>query len=294
MNTIFIDVYDFKLSDERNLNIIENLKNKFLKISITRDFINDEFNKNILIKIDKSFLNRVLEKKSRIYEKILHLFLKKEFSKIEKINIVCSKEIDKNKEYKDYIINLFSTTLINLDICDISIQNNILKHDTIYIDNMLEKSNIANSKANVLIVINNINDIKEEKIIEYIKKYKYVDILRLDGISKTSYKNLLKKIDMINDEYGTTIEIIQRRNVCEYDVYAIYSNINLEDFKNHYILSSNARILNTKNEEEDTLSLSYRIYNKNKYDLEALFNRINYDMNRFSKIKLGNLYKLEK
>lgn len=294
MNTIFIDVYDFKLSDERNLNIIENLKNKFLKISITRDFINDEFNKNILIKIDKSFLNRVLEKKSRIYEKILHLFLKKEFSKIEKINIVCSKEIDKNKEYKDYIINLFSTALINLDICDISIQNNILKHDTIYIDNMLEKSNIANSKANVLIVINNINDIKEEKIIEYIKKYKYVDILRLDGISKTSYKNLLKKIDMINDEYGTTIEIIQRRNVCEYDVYAIYSNINLEDFKNHYILSSNARILNTKNEEEDTLSLSYRIYNKNKYDLEALFNRINYDMNRFSKIKLGNLYKLEK
>lgn len=294
MNTIFIDVYDFKLSDERNLNIIENLKNKFLKISITRDFINDEFNKNILIKIDKSFLNKVLEKKSRIYEKILHLFLKKEFSKIEKINIVCSKEIDKNKEYKDYIINLFSTALINLDICDISIQNNILKHDTIYIDNMLEKSNIANSKANVLIVINNINDIKEEKIIEYIKKYKYVDILRLDGISKTSYKNLLKKIDMINDEYGTTIEIIQRRNVCEYDVYAIYSNINLEDFKNHYILSSNARILNTKNEEEDTLSLSYRVYNKNKYDLEALFNRINYDMNRFSKIKLGNLYKLEK
>lgn len=294
MNTIFIDVYDFKYIKEKKLGIIERFKNKFVKISITRDFINDEFNKNILLRIDKDFLNGILENKNKMYEKILSIFLRREFYGIEKLNIVCSREIDKNKEYKDYIINLFNKALIKLDICDIKIQNDILKHDTIYIDNMLEKSNIVQSKANILIVINNIEDLEEQKIIEYIKKYKYVDILRLDGISKISYRGLLKRLDIINDEYGTTIEIIQRRNICEYDVYIIYSNIDLEEFKNHYILNSRAKILNIKNEEEDTLNLAYRIYNKNKYNLEALFNRINYDINRFSKIKLGNLYKIEK
>lgn len=291
MNTIFIDICDFRLKNEKKLSIIDIIKSKFFKVAITKDFIADDINKNVLLKIDINFLNKVLENKNKVYEKILKVFLKKEFSKIGRLNIVCSKEIDRNKKYKNYIINLFYTTFINLEICDIKIQNDILKHDTIYIDNMLKNSNIDKSRANILIVINNIEDIKEEKIIEYIKKYKYVDILRLDGISKSSFKILLKRLDVINDEYGTTIEIIQRRNICEYDVYTIYSNINLEEFKNHYILNSNARILNTKNEEEDTLNLSYRMYNKNKYNLEVLFNRINYDMSRFSKIKLGNLYK---
>lgn len=291
MNTIFIDVNDLKDKGNEKNKIFNTLKQKLFKVSITRDFTNDKFNKNIFLQIDKDFLDSTLKKKRKISEFFIKLFLKNEYKKDTDLFVVMSKEIDKNKEYKKYILNLINVFLGNtLKVNEIKTQNNMLKHDTVYIDTLLDKKDVKLNKANILIVVNNIKDFKEEKIIEYIKKYKYVDILRLNGISKREHKILLEKINNINDEYGTTIEIIQRRNISEYDVYVFYSNIELEQFKDHYILNRELNILDTKNEEQDTLSLSYRTYKKNKYELEALFNRINCDMNRFSKNKLGNLF----
>ena len=291
MNTIFIDVNDLKDKGNEKNKIFNTLKQKLFKVSITRDFTNDKFNKNIFLQIDKDFLDSTLKKKRKISDFFIKLFLKNEYKKDTDLFVVMSKEIDKNKEYKKYILNLINVFLGNtLKVNEIKTQNNMLKHDTVYIDTLLDKKDVKLNKANILVVVNNIKDFKEEKIIEYIKKYKYVDILRLNGISKREHKILLEKINNINDEYGTTIEIIQRRNISEYDVYVFYSNIELEQFKDHYILNRELNILDTKNEEQDTLSLSYRTYKKNKYELEALFNRINCDMNRFSKNKLGNLF----
>lgn len=291
MNTIFIDVNDLKDKGNEKNKIFNTLKQKLFKVSITRDFTNDKFNKNIFLQIDKDFLDSTLKKKRKISEFFIKLFLKNEYKKDTDLFVVMSKEIDKNKEYKKYILNLINVFLGNtLKVNEIKTQNNMLKHDTVYIDTLLDKKDVKLNKANILVVVNNIKDFKEEKIIEYIKKYKYVDTLRLNGISKREHKILLEKINNINDEYGTTIEIIQRRNISEYDVYVFYSNIELEQFKDHYILNRELNILDTKNEEQDTLSLSYRTYKKNKYELEALFNRINCDMNRFSKNKLGNLF----
>lgn len=291
MNTIFIDVNDLKDKGNEKNKIFNTLKQKLFKVSITRDFTNDKFNKNIFLQIDKDFLDSTLKKKRKISDFFIKLFLKNEYKKDTDLFVVMSKEIDKNKEYKKYILNLINVFLGNtLKVNEIKTQNNMLKHDTVYIDTLLDKKDVKLNKANILVVVNNIKDFKEEKIIEYIKKYKYVDTLRLNGISKREHKILLEKINNINDEYGTTIEIIQRRNISEYDVYVFYSNIELEQFKDHYILNRELNILDTKNEEQDTLSLSYRTYKKNKYELEALFNRINCDMNRFSKNKLGNLF----
>lgn len=292
MNTIFIDVNDLKNKGDEKNKLFNTLKYKLFKVSITRDFTNDKFDKNILFQMDKNFLESILKKERKVSRFIIKLFLKKEYKKDNELFVVLSKEIDKNKEYRKYIITLIKDALKNntLKINEIKTQNYMLKHDTIYIDTILNKKNIKINKASVLITINNIKDFKVEKVIEYIKKYKYVDVLRLNGISKREHKVLLEKINDINDEYGTTIEIIQRRNISEYDVYVFYSNIEMEQFKDHYILNKDLNILDTKNEEQDTLSLPYRTYKKNKYELEALFNRINCDMERFSKNKLGNLF----
>lgn len=288
MNTIFVDVYDFK--NNRNNNFISNVKEKFMKVSIVRDFTNDKFSKNLSFRIDREFLDSCIKSKHKLSENLIKIFLRKEYRKDEELSVVFSKIIDENKEYKKYIKDMFINALgNNLSLYEVTIQNDMLKHDIIYIDNILDKSGIKTNKANILIAINDIEDFKQDKIIEYIKKYKYVDILRLDGISKTQYLKLLEKLNTINDEYGTTIEVIQRRNIAEYDVYTFYSNIDMNYFKEHYILNRNAKIIDTKNEEQDTLNLAYRMYNKNKYDFEALFNRIDCKVDRFSKNKLGKL-----
>ncbi|MDO4282403.1 MAG: hypothetical protein Q4D02_02100 [Clostridia bacterium] len=291
MNTIFIDVNDLENKIKKDAHIFMKLKNKFIKISMIRDFTNDKFNKNIFLQIDQNFLDSVLKNKHKLNEKVIQILLKKEYKKDKKLFVVFSKKIDKNKEYKKYLQKLIDDTLkAYLKITYITTTNDMLKRDTIYVDNILKKANINTNKASILIAINNVRDFKQEKMIEYIQKYKYVDILRLNSISKREYKSLAEKIDSINDEYGTTIEIVQRRNISEYDVYVFYSDIDVSQFRDHYILNRNIKILDTKNEEQDTLSLSFRNYNKNKYEIEALFNRINCDLKRFSKNKLGNLF----
>ena len=287
MNTIFIDVIDF---ESKSTNVINKLKEKILKVSVTRDFASNRFTKNIFLKVDSDFLKSSLKRKHKINETVLKLFLKKEYKNEKELFIVFSKEFDNNNENKNYLKGVINNTLgESLKIHEVIVKNDMLKHDTYYIDNILNKLNKKINKANVLIVINNIQDFNLEKVVEYIQKYRYVDVLYMDLDSKVTRRNLLDKINNINDKYGTTIEIIQRRNISEYDIYVLYSSIELNKFQNHYILNSEAKIIDIKNEEQDTLSLSFRTYNKNKYEIEALFNRIDCSISRFSKNKLGNM-----
>ncbi len=282
MNTIFIDIYSKHANTK---------KDKYLKFKVLKDIKNDEFNKNIFLQIDTKLLNSILKNRSKLSQRLLKLFLKREYKKDKELLIVFSKEIDKNKDYKRCIKNLFLQTLEeNLKIIEISVKNNMLEHDIFYIDSILEKNKIIKSRANILMVIDSIFDFNYDKILEYIKRYRYLDILELDGISKVEHNTLLNKINNINDEYGTTIEIIKKRNILEYDVYVFYSNINVEDFKNQYVLNQDTKIIETKNEDADTINLSYRMYRKNKEKLEDLFSRLDCNIERFSKSKLGTLF----
>ena len=126
-------------------------------------------------------------------------------------------------------------------------------------------------------------------MIEYISNYKFVDVLKMSGIDKSCYKNLSENIEKINNEFGSTIEITQRRNIQEYNIYLIYSKVNCENFKSHYILRKKSKIIDMHDEEQDILNLNNKAYEKNKEYIKTLFNRIDVDINNYSKNKLGAL-----
>ena len=116
----------------------------------------------------------------------------------------------------------------------------------------------------------------------------------MNGIDKVNYNRLSCKIDEINEEYGTTIEIIQKRNIQDYNVCLMYSNIDKSEFTSHYILGKNSKYLDINNEEEDIYNENNRVFERNRYDIETLFKRIQVNMNHFSKNKIGALLLEEK
>jgi len=162
-------------------------------------------------------------------------------------------------------------------------------NDIKYINEYINSEKINPNKLKILIALDNIDDYSDKKMIEYISNFKYVDILKMSGIDKIRYKKLNEKIDKINDEYGTTIEITQKRNIQEYNVYLVYSKVNKDEFKSHYILRKKSKILCMNDEEQDILNENIKAYEKNKYNIETLFNRIGVTASNYSKNKLGAL-----
>ena len=293
MNTIFIDM---NKKEENRKKKIGYFKNYLMQVSLTEDFVNEQGNKNISLVFDEKFVSILGKAKKQSLKKIfLKYQLDKVFKNEKKVYFLFSKELDQCKEYKYKIRTLLLQILgEDMQVIEVVAQNNMLQHDVIYMDQFLKLKKIEARKANILMVMNQVADVKIDKVVEYIKKYRYVDILRMNGVSKFEYQALLEKVNSINEEYGTTTELIQRRNISEYDIYIFYSDISLDMFREHYILNENAKILDLKNDYDDTLSLAYRTYLRKKADLMALFNRVNLQLDRFSKNKLGSWFMAER
>jgi len=293
MNTIFIDM---NKKEENRKKKIGYFKNYLMQVSLTEDFVNEQGNKNISLVFDEKFVSILGKAKKQSLKKIfLKYQLDKVFKNEKKVYFLFSKELDQCKEYKYKIRTLLLQILgEDMQVIEVVAQNNMLQHDVIYMDQFLKLKKIEARKANILMVMNQVADVKIDKVVEYIKKYRYVDILRMNGVSKFEYQALLEKVNSINEEYGTTTELIQRRNISEYDIYIFYSDISLDMFREHYILNENAKILDLKNDDDDTLSLAYRTYLRKKADLMALFNRVNLQLDRFSKNKLGSWFMAER
>lgn len=142
----------------------------------------------------------------------------------------------------------------------------------------------------MLIVLDSVIDFDVNKLIEYIEEYKFIDILRMSNITKSEYRKLNKIVEEINNEYGSSIEIIQKRNIQNYDFYMLYTTNKKEYFKSHYILNKQAYILDITDIDDDILSKEYKSYTKNKGYVETIFNRMNLNMGNYSKIDIGMLY----
>lgn len=322
MNTLFIDVQDFKKKNEVNTNTTCNeivkassKKSKFKKwiyakkdigihslIKYKLDFdilSHGDFYNNITLKIDSDLLNRFAKKSSAkslsISRKIFETVIKTKLGNIDILNLVFSKNLDKkeNEECKRYILKVLSS-INDITLKEIVISNNMSINDVIYINEFVKKENINPNKLKILVAIDDISDYSNEKMIEYISNYKYVDVLKMSGIDKSKYKSLSDNIDKINDEYGTTIEITQKRNIQDYDICLMYSNINKESFKSHYILNKNSKVIDMLDEEQDSLNDNLKAYEKNKDYIKTLFNRIDVDIGNYSKNKLGALMLEEK
>lgn len=287
MNTIFIDFKD----DIAKENKLDKIKNKLFKYVVKDDILNGVLSKNTYITIDREYIQNQLKKsKYSYYDKLLKYNINKKYKKNESVNLIFSKEFDKYIKVKDYILDLFRLNKITV-YNEIVIPNKLKLNDTLYIQKYIKDNKKDLNKFKILIILDDINDYDETKLLEYISKYKFIDILKTKNINKYEYNKLLKNIQRINNEYGTTIDIIQKRNIQKYDVYLVYSNLDKMEFSRNYILSNKSLYINMLDVDLDVLSEEYICYERYEPEILTLLNRLRINANHFSKVKLGFLFK---
>ncbi len=282
MNNLFIDL----VVDEKNNknSIIDNLFLKKLGFVIKEDkLLKTKTSTTLFLKIN---IDKFVISRKNIY--FFKKFIKSYIKNIKDINVVFSKKFNG----MDYIRNEIKKILhiINGNCKYIKSDNDLKNHDSIYLKNYILNNKIDKSKFRILVVVDDIKDFEKEKLKEYLEEYKFVDILRMSNISKGDYKRLSKEVNDINNEYGSSMEIIQKRNIQNYDFYIIYSQNRKKYLISHYVLNKKAYILDITDVDDDVYSKEYKLYEKNKKYIDTLFNRLNLDVDNFCKTELGSLY----
>ena len=255
MNTIFID---FKSKDSKEKKSINNIKkivtNKIFKYIVNDDILNNSLSKITYIRIDREYINNQLQKgKYSIYDKILKLNINRKYGKNDVVHLIFANEFDDCKVIKEYILRLFR--LNNLTVYEeLNIKNNLKRKDVVYMDKYINDNKIDLCKLKILIIINDLRDFDENKLLEYISKYKFVDVLKTKNINKYDSSKLQKFIKNINNEYGTTIELIGKRNIQKYNIYLMYSKMDRNIFIQQYILNGKSLYLDMNDIDMDIMS----------------------------------------
>ncbi|MEG1204121.1 MAG: hypothetical protein RSE00_02475 [Clostridia bacterium] len=285
------DIKKIKIDKKEN-NIFKKILFRILKFEFCFDILEKTSTNNTMyLSLDKKYIDDIIcGKKRKITRFMLKVYIHSITKNFENIDLLFSKSLDikdNKSSLKKYIISIIQNTS-KLNIGEITENNTMKKNDLIYIDTYIKSKKISLNKLKILVILNQKQDYINDKIVEYISKYKFVDILKMNNITKIDYKYVQEKVTKINDEYGSTIDIIQKRNISNYNVYINYSNVEKQAIMSHYILKKQSKFINMKDAEEDILGISCKTYQKGKYELETLFNRMGIDANNFSKNKLGN------
>ncbi len=284
MNNLFVDIYE---SQNKSLNLTSVTNKMLLKtfgyILKEDKLLKTKTSSNIFLNLDKE---KVLDlsKNKKAFKRSLKFLLKNK----RNITVVFSRKIKNTIGLEDSIKKLFDQ--IGLDFRYIDSLNKLKTLDISYIERYMTVKKINPDRFKLLVAIDDILDFDFEKFLEYILKYKCVDILKMQDINKYDYKKLAKVVENINNEYGSSVQIIQKRNLQNYDFCILYTENQKEYFKSHYVLKREAYILDITNVDDDILSKEYKIYEKNKSYIETIFKRMKLDVNEFCKVDLGKLY----
>lgn len=284
MNNIFID-YSNK----------NNKKNKFkdviFKYNVVDDMLNNKLVKNTYITLDKYYMENITKKnRYNIYDRIFKFMVNLKYSVNDEVNVIFSNLFDNESNIKSFILDLLRLNSLTI-YKEIKNKNTLKINDVKYINEYIKTRNKEIDKLRLLIVIDNINDFDEEKFKEYISKYKFIDILKTKNINRYDYKKLLSYVQRTNTEYGTTIEIKQKRNLQNYDVLLIYSKLNKLNFCEKYIVSRDSLYLDFTDIDSDIYNDWYLVYKRNEPEILTLLDRLKIEVNNFSKQKLGFIFK---
>lgn len=284
MNNLFVDIYE---SQNKSLNLTSVTNKMLLKtfgyILKEDKLLKTKTSSNIFLNLDKE---KVLDlnKNKKAFKRSLKFLLKNK----RNITVVFSRKIKNTIGLEDSIKKLFDQ--IGLDFRYIDSLNKLKTLDISYIERYMTVKKINPDRFKLLVAIDDILDFDFEKFLEYVLKYKCVDILKMQDINKYDYKKLAKVVENINNEYGSSVQIIQKRNLQNYDFCILYTENQKEYFKSHYVLKREVYILDITNVDDDILSKEYKIYEKNKSYIETIFKRMKLDVNEFCKVDLGKLY----
>jgi len=284
MNNIFID-YSNK----------NNKKNKFkdviFKYNVVDDMLNNKLVKNTYITLDKYYMENITKKnRYNIYDRIFKFMVNLKYSVNDEVNVIFSNLFDNESNIKSFILDLLRLNSLTI-YKEIKNKNTLKINDVKYINEYIKTRNKEIDKLRLLIVIDNINDFDEEKFKEYISKYKFIDILKTKNINRYDYKKLLSYVQRTNTEYGTTIEIKQKRNLQNYDVLLIYSKLNKLNFCEKYIVSRDSLYLDFTDIDSDIYNDWYLVYKRYEPEILTLLDRLKIEVNNFSKQKLGFIFK---
>ena len=284
MNNIFID-YSNK----------NNKKNKFkdviFKYNVVDDMLNNKLVKNTYITLDKYYMENITKKnRYNIYDRIFKFMVNLKYSVNDEVNVIFSNLFDNESNIKSFILDLLRLNSLTI-YKEIKNKNTLKINDVKYINEYIKTRNKEIDKLRLLIVIDNINDFDEEKFKEYISKYKFIDILKTKNINRYDYKKLLSYVQRKNTEYGTTIEIKQKRNLQNYDVLLIYSKLNKLNFCEKYIVSRDSLYLDFADIDSDIYNDWYLVYKRYEPEILTLLDRLKIEVNNFSKQKLGFIFK---
>ena len=284
MNNIFID-YSNK----------NNKKNKFkdviFKYNVVDDMLNNKLVKNTYITLDKYYMENITKKnRYNIYDRIFKFMVNLKYSVNDEVNVIFSNLFDNESNIKSFILDLLRLNSLTI-YKEIKNKNTLKINDVKYINEYIKTRNKEIDKLRLLIVIDNINDFDEEKFKEYISKYKFIDILKTKNINRYDYKKLLSYVQRTNTEYGTTIEIKQKRNLQNYDVLLIYSKLNKLNCCEKYIVSRDSLYLDFADIDSDIYNDWYLVYKRYEPEILTLLDRLKIEVNNFSKQKLGFIFK---
>ena len=296
MNNLFISLY--KTGEKFELRKVldtkkEYYKYNFFKYNYTSDMLNSNYGRNMSLKLDVDYILDKLINNKKYSLKMFNIKqnLKKELSGLQSVNVIFDNSYDElNDEYKDnikqYVYDILSYDDIKIN--EIKSINKMYENDIKHIDEYIKKAKINENKLKILLILNEYSDYTEEKIKEYISKYKFVDILKMPNISKVEYKKILDSIEKINEEYGSTIDIITKKNIQEYQIYIMYSNVDKDYFFSHYILRKKSNYIEMKNVDFDKYNEGINEFEKNESYILTLATRLGLDIKRYSKNKVGN------
>lgn len=282
MNNLFVDIIDENLSYKAN--VIEKGFLKLFGFLFKEDkLLNESKSKTFFLLVNSDKLS---SGKKNYY--VLSKVLKNKISNFNNINIVFSRLFENVPSLKKQVTDLLFS--VNKEASLVQSINNLNELDSVYISRYILERKKDINKFRLLIVIDYLKDFDINKLKKYIEKYKFVDILRMQNITKTEYKRLNEIVDKVNEEYGSSIEIIQKRNIQDYDFCVLLSSNIKEYFKSHYILGKDSYVLDITDVDNDILSKEYKSYQRNKGYIETIFNRMNLSMDNFLKTDIGSIY----
>lgn len=297
MDIVFIDICDnkeiFNISNynQKNINIIKiKLGKKFIEnlllfethINIRKKNKDNKDNKNISKKNKLSTLkidNLFCYIRCIYYYDLSIKYSKKIKNYINDGIIIYSTEIQKN----NYNIYIEKYLLNKCKYKGIEHKNTIKENVFKNIDLFITKNDINKNKLRILLILDNIFNLDYNKIIECIQKYKFLDILCVNN----NLVEIQKNIRNINNEYGTSIEIINRFNILNYDIY-ININVDKGYFFEHYIVNKKSRYIDLNDSSTDEYNICY--INYEQYINQKNFN-ISVDSDRYSMLDIGYMYK---
>ena len=227
--------------------------------------INYKNNKIISLKIDEKSLD------NKLVRYITKMLLKCHF-RTDKTYVVMCDEFESNIKVINYIKSILENIIIVTD------QNNLLKNDYIYINEYIKEKELKKRDIKVLVIIDKISNIEKQKIKELIEKYKVVDIY-----STRQNENLDRFVDELNNNLGTTIQILDKIELKYYNILLVFS----QEYIN--IKHNSSFVLDYNNSNLDVKSNTYLVYINNKEKIEMLLRKLDINSQNFKCTKLGKL-----